>query len=93
MYLVHQQCISSEASTEKPFLRLLHQSVSRIIAACCLACDGRGADDSCVILEASRMLALAVVVGLVALFAWMFRGEVLYWAESLVNSAAGDDDP
>ena len=39
------------------------------------------------------MLALAVVVGLVALSAWLFRGEVLYWAEVLVNSAAGSDDP
>lgn len=39
------------------------------------------------------MLALTVAVGLAALFAWLFRGEVLYWAEILVNSAAGGYDP
>lgn len=39
------------------------------------------------------MLALAVIVGLVALLAWLFHGEVLYWAEVFVNSAAGSDDP
>ena len=39
------------------------------------------------------MLVLAVVIGLIALSAWMLRGEVLHWAEIFVNSAAGSNDP